>query len=115
MDRIITGDEKWVLYDSPNRKYQLLSPGEQPAPTAKPNIHGIKVLLCVWWIIYGIVHYELLKPGETITEDFYSDQLTRLNDAIGEKHPALANRIGVILQQDNARPRSAKKTQEIIR
>lgn len=94
--RIITGDEKWVQYDNPKRKKQWLSPGETPKPTPKANIHGRKTLLCVWWNIHGIVHHELLQPGQTITADLYCEQLSRLKDAIQRKHPALANRKGVI-------------------
>lgn len=115
IERIITGDEKWVLYDNPHRRKQWLSVGETSKATPKPNIHGKKVLLCIWWHCTGMVHMELLKSGQTITADFYCQQLDRLDEAICSKLPALANRKGVILQQDNARPHSAKVTQHKIR
>ena len=36
--------------------------------TTKPNIHGSKVMLCIWWDQLGVVYYELLKPTETIDQ-----------------------------------------------
>ncbi|XP_043498446.1 histone-lysine N-methyltransferase SETMAR-like [Polistes fuscatus] len=113
-DRLITGDEKWVLYDYPKRKRQWLSLNEIPRSTAKPGLHPKKALLCVWWSIRGIVHFELLKPGQTVTADLYSEQLQRVNQSLIEKWPAIVNRKGVILQNDNARPHCARRTLEKI-
>ncbi|CAK1553161.1 unnamed protein product [Leptosia nina] len=39
-DRLITGDEKWVLYDNPKRVRQWLSPNEIPRSTAKPDLYS---------------------------------------------------------------------------
>jgi histone-lysine N-methyltransferase SETMAR len=47
--RIVTGDEKWVLYTNVKRRNQWLTPGQKPVPTTKPGLHPNKVLLCVWW------------------------------------------------------------------
>jgi histone-lysine N-methyltransferase SETMAR len=115
LHRIVTGDEKWVLYVNTTRKNQWLSRGQRPVPTARPGLHPRKVMLCVWWDIVGIIHFELLEPGQTITADLYCQQLDRLQQALIEKRPALVNRRGVILQHDNARPHSAKITQQKIR
>lgn len=114
LSRIVTGDEKWVQYDNSKRKRQWLSAGESSKSTPKPNIHGKKVLLCVWWGMKGIIHYELLKPGQTINAELYCQQLDRLNDQIAIKLPAIANRKGVILQHDNARPHTSKITRQKI-
>ncbi|GFX03983.1 histone-lysine N-methyltransferase SETMAR [Trichonephila clavipes] len=78
-DRLITADEKWVLSDNPNCKRQWLSPKKPPRRTSKPGLHPKKALLCVWWGIRGIVHFEVLKPGETGNADLYCEQLGRLN------------------------------------
>ena len=96
LNKIVTGDEKWIQYDNPKRKRQWLSPGVPSKATPKPNMHGKKILLSVWWNVHGIIHFELLKPGKTITAEFYSEQLIRLKDAIQRKHPALTNRNGNI-------------------
>ena len=67
LQRIVTGDEKWVLYVNNKRKRQWLSPAEVPVPTPKPNIHAKKVLLCIWWDYVGIIHHELSEVGQTVT------------------------------------------------
>ena len=68
-------------------------------------------MLSIWWNVKGVVHYELLEPGKTITADMYCQQLDRLKQALKQKHPALVNRKGVILHHDNARPHTARLTQ----
>ncbi|GFV00359.1 histone-lysine N-methyltransferase SETMAR [Trichonephila clavipes] len=106
--------EKWVLYDNPKRKRQWLSPNESPRRTTKPGLHPKKALLCVWWGIRGIVHFEVLKPGETVNSDLYCEQLDRLNQSLIENYPAIINRRGVVLQHDNVRPQCARKTPQKI-
>ena len=71
LHRIVTGDEKWVHYDKPKRRKSWGMPGHASTSMARPNIHGIKVLLCIWWDQLGVVYYELLKSSKTITEDQY--------------------------------------------
>ena len=112
LERIVTGDEKWILYDNRMRSKHWLSKRQPPVPTPKPNLYLRKTLLCVWWDIHGIIHYELLKPGETITADVYCAQLERLKEALLSKWPGLINRGKVILQYDNARPHAAKRPEK---
>jgi [histone H3]-lysine36 N-dimethyltransferase SETMAR len=115
LKRIVTGDEKWVLYVNVTRKRQWLSPTKKPVPTPKPGLHPKKVLLCVWWDMDGLIYYELLNQNQTITADVYCQQLDKLRLSLATKRPALANRKGVILQQDNARPHTAKITQQKLK
>ena len=44
-------------------------------------------MLCIWWDQKGLVYYELLKPGDSITSDRYRLQLIRLSRALREKRP----------------------------
>ena len=90
-NRIVTGDEKWIHYDNPKRKKSYEKPGQPANSTAKPNIHGAKVMLCIWWDQKGVLYYELLKPGETINEERYRTQLIRLKRTIAEKRPEYQN------------------------
>ncbi|XP_043258954.1 histone-lysine N-methyltransferase SETMAR-like [Colletes gigas] len=114
--RIATGDEKWVTYDNivQKDKRQWLDKDQPPLPDPKANIHGKKILLCVWWDCQGIIHHELLKSNLTITADRYVQQLQRVQEKLNEKRPVLVNRKDVILLHDNARPHTARVTQEKI-
>ena len=113
LDRIVTGDEKWVLYVNVNRKRQWLNKKEQPLKIPKPQLHPKKVMLCVWWKITGIVHFELL-PNTMVTAQIYADQLERVQASLIQIHPTLVNRKGVILLHNNARPHVAKLVDEKI-
>ena len=66
-------------------------------------------MLCIWWVQKGVIHYELLNPGETITGKHYRIQLMRLKAAVKEIRQECAERHNrIILQQDNAQPHIAK-------
>lgn len=58
--KIITDDEKWVLYDIPKRKKLTL---------VTINIdceikYLRKKLLSIWWNMKGVIYYELLQLGQ---------------------------------------------------
>jgi len=115
LHRIVTGDEKWVFYDNPKRRKSWGYSGHASTLTAKPNIHGSKVMLCIWWDQLGVIYYELLKPSQTITGDLYRTQLMRLSRALKEKRPQYFERHDkVILQHDNARPHVAKVVKKYL-
>lgn len=116
MHRIITGDEKWIYFDNPKRKRSWTDPGKPSTSTAKPNIHGKKALLCIWWDQRGILYYELLQPGETVTAVRYEQQLIKLSNELQAKRPEWANRHDkMILLHDNARPHVAKPVANVIK
>ncbi|UYV70850.1 SETMAR [Cordylochernes scorpioides] len=69
LHRIVTGDEKWIHYDNPKRRKSSVKPGHASTSTAKPNIHGKKLMLCIWWDQLGVIYYELLQPNETTMEN----------------------------------------------
>jgi histone-lysine N-methyltransferase SETMAR len=39
-------------------------------------------VLCIWWDVKGIIHYELLERNLTVTAESYCRQLRRLEEAI---------------------------------
>jgi len=53
LHRIMTGDEKWIFYDNPKKKKYYAKPGQSlpSISTSTPwlNIHGSKIMLCIWW------------------------------------------------------------------
>ena len=59
LHRIVIGDEKWIYYSNPKHKKSWVKPGEAVASTPKRNIHGSKLMLCIWWDQLGVVYYEL--------------------------------------------------------
>ena len=66
-------------------------------------------MLCIWWDQLGVIYYELLQPGETITGARYRTQLMRLSRALQEKRPQYEQRHEkVMLLHDNARPHVAQ-------
>ena len=105
LHRIVNGDEKWIHYYNPKRKKSYVKLGQPVKSTAKPNIHGAKVMLCIWWDQKGVLYYELLKPNEILNGERYRTQLIRLKRAIVEKRPEYATRHeAIIFHHDNARP-----------
>ncbi|KAF2349002.1 Transposase type 1 [Trinorchestia longiramus] len=57
LDRIVTCDEKWVLYDNRKRSGQWLDRDEPPKHFPKPMLHQKKIMVTVWWSAIGVIHY----------------------------------------------------------
>lgn len=110
LNRIITCDEKWVLYDNRKRSAQWLDPGQPAKSCPKRKLTPKKLLVSVWWTSAGIVHYSFLKSGQTITADVYCQQLQTMMEKLAAKQPRLVNRSTPLLLHDNARPHTAQQT-----
>ena len=109
LHRIVAADEKWVHYDNPKRRKSWGMPGHASTLTARQNIHGAKVMLCIWWDQLGVVYYELMKPSETITGYRYRTQLMHLSRALRGKRPQYQEKHDkVSLQYDSSQPRVAR-------
>jgi len=104
LNRIVTSDEKWLLYDNRRRSAQWLDHDETPRQFPKPNLHKKKVMVTVWWCAAGVIHHSFLNPGETITAEKYCQQIQEMHTKLQHMCPALVNRKGPILLHDNARP-----------
>lgn len=113
--QIVTCDEKWVYFSNPDKQNQWLNPGQVAEPVAKRDRFSRKALLCVWWNFEGVIHFELVPNGRTIDADLYCAQLDRMYAKLAQKYPALVNRKRVLLQQDNAKPHTARQTKEKIK
>ena len=115
LQRIVTGDEKWIVYNNALRRRSWKRPYEAPRARSKGGLHPAKVQLSIWWDATGVLYYELLPQGETITAAKYCEQLEALRQALARKRPTLLNRKGVILQHDNARPHTAENTLQKVK
>lgn len=112
LNRIITCDEKWICYDNRKRSSEWVDRDSPPRPFPKPNLHPKKIMVTVWWSRGGLIHYEFLKRGETITSTSYCTQIEIMHKKLAVKCPSLVNRKTPILLHDNARPHVAHKTLE---
>ena len=59
-----------------------------------------------------VVYFELLPPNRTINSDVCIEQLTKLNNAVEEKQPKMANREGIVFHHDTARPHTYLATRQ---
>ena len=113
LDRIVTCDEKWIMYDNRRRSAQWLDRDEAPKHIPKPNLHPMKTMVTVWWTAAGVIHYSFLKPGQTINADKYCEQIKEMHKKLTQIQPALVNRKGPIILHDNASRRSIQKLHEL--
>jgi hypothetical protein len=105
--RIVTCDEKWIYLNNPDLQKQWFDKEQLPVPVENRKRFE-KNILCVWWN-YILIYYELVPDGRTINAEVYSQQLEKMCTVLLERYPALVNRKRVLLQQDKARPHTAKK------
>ncbi|CAI9719978.1 Hypothetical predicted protein [Octopus vulgaris] len=55
--RLITCDEKWILFDNSKRTGQWLDAGELPKHYPEPQLHPKNLMVTVWWSTKGVIHY----------------------------------------------------------
>jgi len=90
--RFITMDETWIHHYTPESKQQ--SKQRREAGCSAPKKTGSvpsagKVMASVFWDAEGILFIDYLEKGKTITREYYSSLLTRLDEKIREKRPGL--------------------------
>jgi histone-lysine N-methyltransferase SETMAR len=111
MDSIVTGDEKWIMFDNTSNRSQWVDSDQVPVGVPKPHRFVKKAMLCVWWNTRGIVHFEVLESGQTVNSALYCQQLDRVRRGLNDKHvyPGTTR-----LLHDNARPHVSMATQNKI-
>ncbi|XP_025264307.1 histone-lysine N-methyltransferase SETMAR-like [Camponotus floridanus] len=111
LERIITGDEKWVVYNNVKRKRSWTKKDEPAQSTSKADIHKKKVMLSISWDFKGIVFLSFYRTT-TINSEVYCHQLDKLNDSLKQKRSKLIKRKGIVFHQDNARPHTSLVTRQ---
>ena len=61
------------------------------------------VMVTVWWSAAHLIHYSFLSPSETSTFEKYAQQIDELHQKLPCLQPALVNRKGPVLLQNNVR------------
>lgn len=106
LEQIVTCDEKWVAFDNPHRQNVWLSPGQPSPSTPVKDFRKEKRMVIVFWGRRGVIHWELLEKGQSMTAVLYCQILDRVKQKLRNR------RISVILLHDNAKPHTAKITKK---
>lgn len=110
--RIVTCDEKWVFLVNHDRSRRWVPRDQSPSPVVRQDHFGKKVMLCVWWNVDGVVHFELIPDGRAVNAELYTEQLERVYNVLKQRYPTLIHQKRALLQHDNASAHRANLTKE---
>ena len=102
--RFITMDEAWIHHYTPESKQQSKQRTKAGCSAPKKTRwvpSAGKVMALVFWDAEGILFIDYIEKGKTLTREYYSNLLTRLDEKIREKRPGLQKK-KIIFYQDNA-------------
>ena len=111
LKKVITGDESWVYgYDPLSKRHssQWLESHDPVPKVARPKKSSVKCMLLMFFDYKGVVYYEWLPKGKTVTAAYYISCLHRLEHAVKQNRPELTE---WYLHHDNASPHTAHHTQ----
>uniref|UniRef100_A0A1I7WIU4 IGv domain-containing protein n=1 Tax=Heterorhabditis bacteriophora TaxID=37862 RepID=A0A1I7WIU4_HETBA len=76
--KIVTGDEKWIMYNNRKCTHSWVDPGQPTTSTPeRPSVHLVGYKTC------AVLLTPL--PGETVTTECYFRQLIKLKDHLPDK------------------------------
>ena len=105
LNRIVTCDEKWILYYSHKCSAQWLDADKTPQHFPKPKLNNQKkVMVIIWWPSACLMHHSFIKPSESIIAKKYCREIDEMHQKLTRIQPALVNRKGYIFLHDNTRP-----------
>ncbi|VDO89848.1 unnamed protein product [Heligmosomoides polygyrus] len=88
LEDLVTGNESWIHCDSNAHCAVRLPRGGEPPTQAKSNMHLKKVPLCRFWDLEGMLFYEYLPQGHSITTVVFTPFSSRNSrKLIGESSP----------------------------
>jgi histone-lysine N-methyltransferase SETMAR len=116
LNRIVTDDESWVYHYQPESKHVSMQRKHPNSPSTKKfkvTPSAGKVMRTMFWVSQEVLLVHFQKRGKNVNSASYFEFLLKLRDAIRGKPPEQLPR-GVLLHHDNARPHTARATQEGI-
>jgi len=99
-----------VSYDGAVQKVVWRRDGEDAALIPRPDRHGKKRMLCIFWSMYGPVHWELLPPRTSVNSALYINQLSIVNQTIQLWRAGGHWQGPLIFHHDNAPPHHSYAT-----
>jgi len=91
--RFVTVDKMWIYWYTPETKEQSkqwTSPGE-PAPKKAKSIPSAgKVMATVFWDSQGVIYFDYLEKGKTVTGLYYAELYGRFAAELQKTRPHLA-------------------------
>ena len=114
LDFIVTTDETWVRYFTPESKrssMQWRHAGSPKPKKAKTTFPSGKVMATIFWDSKGVLYVDFLTERRTINAEIYSALLEGpVKTAIRKKRKRA--QISVSFLHDNARPHVAARTKD---
>ncbi|GFW79368.1 mariner Mos1 transposase [Trichonephila clavipes] len=102
-DRIVTGDETWVMHVNCETKLQSMQWCHRSSPKRPRKC----------WDRQGVLLIDFLEPGATINSERYCQTLRNLRRTVQNKRRGKLTSI-IFFLHDNARPHTANCTQELL-
>ncbi|KAJ4436885.1 hypothetical protein ANN_17017 [Periplaneta americana] len=109
-------DETWMSHMTPESKQQSMEWRHTALPRKKKFkqiMSTCKIMCTVFWDRKGVLLIEFMPRGETINRETYCQTLKKFRCTIQNKRRGMLTD-GVVLLHDNARPHTARDTQNLI-
>lgn len=116
LQSIVTMDESWILYSTPEMKrqsMQWIEKGSNPPTKARVVGSQKKVMLVAFFDFKGMIYQHYVPPGTTINSAYYCKVLTQFLRHLQTKRPEKI-RDGWLFHQDNARPHTSRETTQFM-
>lgn len=112
--RLITSDETWVLYDTPDTaetSREWTPDGAARPQRAKISPRSEKVMLTVWWDAKGIIMLDFWKKSNKVSFNgsYYRDMVARLRKDLPKQRRGMM-KAGPLVLIDNAPVHAANET-----